>query len=155
MALKAEYQAAARAADFLSRIRDEKSIRINTYMTSLYLLSSNSCNICSWGVPQIDASPPLLGPVMDSTTIGGRLRDEGGLTDLLPLEGWVAGVTEHGDIALSLQSNGGGEAKNYSAQFVCSASDAMSIAKTLVRIVAMADGEVVAWPPKRQWTSEE
>ena len=91
---------------------------------------------------------------MGRSDIGDWLRDERGLIGLSPVEGWVAGVTEHGDIALSLQSHGDNEAENYSAQFVCSASDAMGIAKTLVRAVAMADGEVATMQAKRKRTSE-
>ena len=73
-------------------------------------------------------------------------RDSAGYVYLVPVGRCAAGATDHGDIALSLggispQAPGGQE---HCGQYLCSTSEAMNIAKMLVRAVALADAEASA-----------
>jgi hypothetical protein len=78
--------------------------------------------------------------------LGDWSRDSGGYVSIVPLDRWGAGVTEQGDIALSF----GGRASfgfgddEHRGKFLCSKSDAMNIAKIIVRAVALADAQATA-----------
>jgi hypothetical protein len=70
-------------------------------------------------------------------------RDNAGYVCLMPLGKWAAGVTDHGDIALSLRghhASGSGDEEHY-GQYLFSTSEAMNIARILVRVVALADAQ--------------
>jgi hypothetical protein len=73
-------------------------------------------------------------------------RNPAGWVSLSSLDTWATGVTEHGDIALFVEgyfpSSSGREASG--GQYLLSKSEAMNIAQTLVRAVALADVQVSA-----------
>ena len=71
------------------------------------------------------------------------IRDSVGYVCLIPVGRWAAGVTDHGDIALSLgeRTPSAAEHDEHCRQYLCSTSEAMNIARTLVRAVALADAQ--------------
>jgi hypothetical protein len=84
-------------------------------------------------------------------------RDGAGYVWLTPLVAHAAGVTEEGEIALSLGeyiATAMGSVERRS-QFVCSPHEAMEFARSILRAAAMADGqiEVLKGPeaPNKTW----
>jgi hypothetical protein len=70
-------------------------------------------------------------------------RTEAGKVILRLIEGWEAGITEHGDIAICLTSKIGNNPaipshEVHRAQFICTAEDAKQIAHMLLRTAAFA-----------------
>jgi hypothetical protein len=83
---------------------------------------------------------------MAGKTLKRWMRDNSGYVCLTPVDSVAAGVTDHGDIALFL----GGQipsvsgSEQHCGQYLCSTSDAMTIAKMLVRAVALSDAQASA-----------
>lgn len=77
---------------------------------------------------------------------GNWARYLAGYVCLLSLDAWAAGVTEDGDIALFVEGHlpfGSGQEER-AGQFLLSRNEAMNIAQTLVRAVALADAQASA-----------
>lgn len=71
-------------------------------------------------------------------------RTPSGKVVLRLIEEWEAGVTEHGDIALSLTSTLGNDpgiaaGEEHRAQFICTREDARAIAQMLQRAIAFSE----------------
>jgi len=73
-------------------------------------------------------------------------RTPSGKIILRLIEEWEAGVTEHGDIALSFTSTLGNDpglatGEEHRAQFICTREDARAIAQMLLRAIAFSETE--------------
>ena len=73
-------------------------------------------------------------------------RTPSGKIILRLIEEWEAGVTEHGDIALSFTSTLGNDpdmaaGEEHRAQFICTRDDARAIAQMLLRAIAFSETE--------------
>jgi hypothetical protein len=74
------------------------------------------------------------------------MRTAEGKIVLRLIEGWEAGVTQHGDIALSFTSSQGNDPKladeaRHRAQFICTREDAKHIAHMILRALAFAEND--------------
>src|SRR4051812_13013518 len=100
-----------------------------------FVANRHSCHCMEW----------LRGATkMASKAFPDWMRNSIGYVSLVPLETWAAGVTDHGDIALHLAGSCAPEDEEHCAQYVLSTRDAMHIATTLVRAVALADAQAPA-----------
>jgi hypothetical protein len=74
----------------------------------------------------------------------GWARTSGGKVILRLIEEWDAGITEHGDIALSFTSTLGNDpdipaGEAHRSQFICTRNDAGQIARMILRALAFAE----------------